>query len=99
MVALIPGVRRPVTLFKFKVVVGLKNIPAACPQSSCANVEFPRELDVEDDDDGREIVAGAWCIHPDLVPDEKILVIPERRPPHVVEPPLFLREHELIHSD
>lgn len=33
-----------------------------------------------------------------LIPDEKMVAIPEPQVPHVVGPPLFLREEELIHA-
>jgi hypothetical protein len=56
--------RASVGLFKFKVVVGFKNIPAHARSlkniqlllgSSCANVELPPPVDEEEEDDGREI--------------------------------------------
>jgi len=56
--------RASVGLFKFKVVVGFKNIPAHARSlkniqlllgSSCANVELPPSVDEEEEDDGREI--------------------------------------------
>jgi hypothetical protein len=53
-----------VGLFKFKVVVGLKNIPAHARSlenvqlllgSSCANVELPSLVDEEEKDDGGDL--------------------------------------------
>jgi len=35
----------------------------------------------------------AWCIHPDLIPQEKIMAIHEPKVPFVIEPPLFFRRH------
>jgi hypothetical protein len=41
----------------------------------------------------------AWSMHPDLIPVEVGCIVPEPTVPLVVtQPPLFLRESELIHS-
>lgn len=36
-----------------------------------------------------------WCVHPDLVPREKVVYIPELTPGH--RPPLFLDSEEIIY--
>jgi hypothetical protein len=93
--------------FTFRVLVGIKGVPAhalstAVAQqllgSSCAQVELASaDDDGVDVEDGRELFVAAWCLHPLLVPEQKLLVIPEPREPH--DPGiLFLREHETIHS-
>jgi hypothetical protein len=41
-------------------------------------------------------VISAWCIHPYLIPCEKIIFIPEPDVAHVHDPPLFLQPEELI---
>jgi hypothetical protein len=51
-----------------------------------------------DPDDARELFVAAWCLHPLVVPEQKLLVIPEPREPHDLGI-LFLREHEIIHSE
>jgi hypothetical protein len=43
--------------------------------SSCTGVEVAPPAVVPEDDDRFFVVA--WCIHPKLVPEEKIVVIPE----------------------
>lgn len=65
--------------------------------SSCAKIELAPDNAV-DPDDKREMFVAAWCAHPDLIPDEKIVVIPEPVM-HDGRPPLFLREEEMTHSD
>jgi hypothetical protein len=50
-------------------------------------------------EDSREYLVAAWCMHPDFVPQEVIVAVPEPEVPFVVEPPLYLREHEIIHSE
>lgn len=47
-----------------------------------------------DEDDDWEYFVAAWCVDPGLIPDEKIVVIPEPKEPGI----LFLREEEIIHS-
>ncbi|KAF8760528.1 hypothetical protein HU200_010080 [Digitaria exilis] len=40
---------------------------------------------------------GGWCVHPDFIPGQKLVLIPEPDEPH--DPGvLFLRPHEIIHS-
>lgn len=79
--------------FTFRVLVRMKNIPAHARSvaiterilgTSCADVEIAPPAVVPIDDD-RECFVAAWCIHPRLVPDEKIMAILE---------PVFLAEHE-----
>lgn len=75
--------------FTFKVLVRLKNVPAHARSvsiaehilgTSCASIEIaPLEVIPEDDD--HKLFVAAWCIHPRLVPDERIMAILE---------PLFL---------
>jgi hypothetical protein len=52
-----------------------------------------------DEDDRREFVVAGWCIHPNFIPQEKLIGIPEPDVPFVIEPPLYLREHEVIHLE
>lgn len=94
--------------FSYKVLVGIKGIPAHARSqavaaqllgSSCAQVELATaDAEGVDDDDARELFVAAWCLHPLLVPEQKLLVIPEPLEPH--DPGiLFLREDEIIHSE
>lgn len=62
--------------------------------SSCAElVEAPVTAARED---LRGYFVAAWCVHPDLVPEEEIIVLPEPPAPFAGGGPLFLREHEII---
>ena len=70
--------------FRFRVLVGLMGIPsharlASVTQtvlgSSCALVEIALSEAVDEDD--REPFVACWCVHPRLIPDEKIIGIPE----------------------
>ena len=91
---------------KYKVLIGLKGMPAhirgihSAPRilgTSCANlVPAPASAAGED---LREFVVAAWCVHPDFIPHERLIAIPEPEMPFVVEPTLYLREHEVIHSE
>ena len=89
------------------MLVGIKGVPAHALSefvaqqllgSSCAQVELASaEADSVDDDDALVLFVSAWCLHPLLVPEQKLLVIPEPPKPH--DPGiLFLREHEIIRS-
>lgn len=93
--------------FTFRIIVGIKNVPAHALSaevlqtllgSSCAKIVIATP---EDDGvvahDGRETFVAAWCVHPLLVPEQKIIVIPEPTPPHDPCGVLALREHEVIH--
>ncbi|CAD6246221.1 unnamed protein product [Miscanthus lutarioriparius] len=91
---------------KYKVLIGLKGMPAHIRGihstqrilgTSCANlVPAPASAAGED---LREFVVAAWCVHPDFIPHERLIAIPEPEVPFVVEPTLYLREHEVIHSE
>jgi hypothetical protein len=54
---------------------------------------------VNDPEDEREIFVAAWCAHPDLIPDEKIMAVPEPEEEHDGGPLLFLRPHVIIHDE
>jgi hypothetical protein len=41
--------------------------------------------------DMRRFVVSAWCIHPDLIPCEKIIFIPEPELMHVYGPPELMQ--------
>jgi hypothetical protein len=43
-----------------------------------------------DVDDGHELFIAAWCVHPGLIPEQKILAIPEPTQPHDPHGFLFL---------
>lgn len=95
--------------FNFRVLVGIRRIPAHALStavlqqllgSSCAQIVVATpDDDGVDADDPREIFVAAWCIHPTLIPEQKIVVIPEPTPPHDPHGCLFLREHEVIHPN
>lgn len=94
--------------FRFRILVGLKGIPAHARSaetaqillgSSCARVEVANNDALNDPDDERELFVAAWCVHPDLVADEKIMAVPEPDEEPDGGPPLFLRPEEIIHAD
>lgn len=89
--------------FRYKVVVGMKGVPAhvRCVESaqiilgnSCAKIEAEA---LDDLDDEREFFVAEWCIHPKLIPNEKVIAVPE---PEVHDPcgVLCLRPEEVIHA-
>ncbi|CAL4993538.1 unnamed protein product [Urochloa decumbens] len=89
---------------RYKVLIQLKNIPTHARNistaqtvlgSACSGLtEAPPEVA---GDHRRCFYVAAWCIHPDLVPVEKLVFIPE--PPEQFEGGnLFLKSHEIIHS-
>lgn len=76
--------------FRYKVLLGLRGLPA----HTWAGTPTRRARE-----DLRKYFVAAWCIHPRFIPQQKIIAIPESEVPFVVEPPLYLREHELIRSE
>lgn len=79
--------------FTFKVLVGMRNVPADARSvsiaerilgASCASIEIALPEVVPEEDD-HELFVTAWCIHPRLVPDEKIMSIPEPLLPEALE--------------
>ncbi|CAN6323923.1 unnamed protein product [Urochloa humidicola] len=92
------------TTLRFKVLVELSGITAhartiataqiALGSSCCDLEEAPVELVGRHK---RSLVVAAWCIHPDLIPHEKLMLIPEP-PENFAGGNLFLRPHEIIHS-
>lgn len=90
----------------YKVLHGMSGMPAHTWDvsmaerilgSSCAKLkEAPP---IVDRDDLREYFVAALSIHPRFIPREKIIAIPKPDVPFVVEPPLYIREHEAIRSE
>lgn len=94
--------------FRYRVLVGLKGVPAharssevaqAILGSASAKVETADPEALADPDDEREFFVSSWCAHPDLVPDEVIMAVPEPEQEHDGGSPLYLRPHEIIHDD
>lgn len=82
----------------YRALVGMKGIPSqACSTevaqailgSSGAKVEIAN----------LELFVTTWCVHPDLIPDEMIMVIPEPEEEHDDGSPLYLWPWEIIHSE
>jgi hypothetical protein len=72
--------------FRYRVLVVMKGLPShalstevaqAILASSGAKAEIATPEAVNDPDDERELFVVAWCAHPDLVPDEVVMAIPE----------------------
>ncbi|CAN6237908.1 unnamed protein product [Urochloa humidicola] len=92
------------TSLRFKILVELRGIPAHARNvntaqiilgSACSNLtEAPPHIA---GNDRRSLFVAAWCIHPNLVPTEKMILIPEPQEPHVPGN-LFLKQEEIIHS-
>ncbi|CAD6336234.1 unnamed protein product [Miscanthus lutarioriparius] len=94
--------------FRYRVLVGMKGIPSharstATAQdilgSSSAKVDIANFDALADPDDERELFVAAWCAHPDLVPDEMIMAVPELEEEHDGGSLLYLRPHEIIHDE
>lgn len=78
---------------RYSVLVGMTQIPLHARSAttaqiilspSCAEVNIVRPERVPDDDDW-EFFILAWCLHPQFIPDEKIIFIPEPQIPNPVE--------------
>lgn len=94
--------------FRFRVLVGKKGIPMHVRSkemaetilwSSCTNTEITDNAALQDPDNEWELFVATWCAHPDLIPDEKIMVISEPEEPHDGGLPLYLRPHEIIRDE
>lgn len=92
---------------RFRVLVGMKGIPARARStevaqtilgSSCARVDFTNPEALADLDE-RELFVVTWCAHPDLIPDEMIMAVPEPEEEHDGGSPLYLWPHEIIHDE
>lgn len=92
-------------LLLFKVLVAIENLPAhawsnsaaqTIHGNSCALIQLAPET-VARVDKSRFWVA-AWCEDPDLIPKEKVVVIPEPDAPHDPCGHLFLHPEEIIHT-
>lgn len=93
--------------FWFRVLIDFKGIPSHARSmetaqiilgSSCTNIDIANPEAATDPDDERELFVAAWCAHPNLVPEEKIMAVPEPEEEHDGGPPLFLQSHEIIHN-
>lgn len=63
---------------------------------SCAKIQLAsNKIAGIDEDDVWEDFVAAWCVHPGLIPDQKILIILEPRVPHKPNI-LLLRVEEVI---
>lgn len=67
--------------------------------SSGAKVEIANPTAINDPDDERELFVATWCVHPNLIPDEKILAISKPKKEHDGDLPLYLWSWEIIHSE
>jgi len=64
---------------------------------ACAGLEPAQQTATQAD--MSEYFVTVWCVHPDLIPQEMTVAVPEPEALFVVEPPLYLRRHELIDSE
>lgn len=92
--------------FRFRVLLAMRGIPAhlwslGAAQRilgpSCTGLELASVT--ANQENMEEYLVAAWCIHPDFIPAEMIVAVPETDVPFFVEPPLFLRQHEMIRSE
>jgi hypothetical protein len=59
--------------------------------STGAKAEVANPDALLDPNDERELFVSTWCAHPDLVPDEIIMAVPEPEEEHDDGSPLYLR--------
>lgn len=83
--------------FRFRVLVGMKGKPFWVPPALASTSRTPRRWRTPATS-GKLFVA-TWCAHPDLIPDEKIMAVPEWEEEHDGGSPLYLRPHEIIHDE
>lgn len=91
---------------KFRVLITIRSIRAhVWLQSTTEKIlQSSYEIlalspDTRDRVDFTRFELVAWCVHPSLIPKEKILVVPEEDEPFVESaPPLFLKQKDLIHT-
>ena len=55
---------------------------------ACAGLEPAQQTATQAD--MSEYFVAAWCVHPDLIPQEMIVAVPELEASFIVEPPLYL---------
>ncbi|CAL5033832.1 unnamed protein product [Urochloa decumbens] len=88
----------------FKVLLDMKGIPGHLWEldvaqrivgSSCLIIQAAP--DVESRRNMRTFTVAAWAAHPDLIPEEVVVIVPEKEAPFSPGN-LFLRPEELIHS-
>ncbi|CAD6336620.1 unnamed protein product [Miscanthus lutarioriparius] len=94
--------------FRYRVLISMKGIPSHVRSSEVAQVildssgakaEIANLEALDDPDDERELFIAAWCARPDLIPDEKIMAMPEPKEEHDGGSPLYLRPHEINHDE
>lgn len=94
--------------FRYRALVAMKGIPAHARSvevaqtllgSSGCKVVIANPDALNDPDDEREMFVAIWCAHPDLIPDQKILALPEPEEEHDGGPPLYLRPWEIIETE
>ena len=94
--------------FRYRCLVGMKGLPSharstevvqciLCSAEARAEIANPKAM--ADPDDECELFVASWCAHPDLVPDEIIMAVPEPEEDHDGGSPLYLRPHETIHDE
>jgi hypothetical protein len=88
--------------------VSMKGVPSHLRSSEVAQAilgsagvkaEIAGDDALADPDDEQEMFVAAWCAHPNLIPDEMIIAMPESKDEHDGGSPLYLRPHEIIHDE
>jgi len=95
--------------FRYRVLIGMKGIPSHAWLSEViqvilisigAKAEITNLEALDDSDNETELFVTAWCVYPDLIPDEKIMaVLEEEEEEHDEGSSLYLRTHEIIHDE
>ncbi|CAL5044434.1 unnamed protein product [Urochloa decumbens] len=89
---------------QFKVLLDMKGIPGHLWEvdvaqrivgTSCSIIQAAP--DVETRRNMRTFTVAAWAVHPDLIPEEVVVIVPEKDAPFSPGN-LFLRPEELIHT-
>jgi hypothetical protein len=70
--------------------------PGACVQPRhCCSANHMVESQAVTSNNLSSLTINCWCIHPNLIPREKVIFVPESV--HVRSPPLFLDPAEIIY--
>jgi len=85
--------------FHYKVLVGMKGISVHARSTEVAQIIHGSsgvKAEIANHEAISELLVAAWCTHPDLIPDEKIMVVLEPEEEHDGGPLLSIRPWEIM---